>query len=110
MRRYILLAVLIACTFASPPAFAIRDGDMFDEQGITVQNRPWVPSDEYYGYTGLQRDMFPSTQLFMRSGKDMFDFMQPSGDPNIEGRFSAHIRGAPPTPLFHNPNLPAQYQ
>ena len=43
------LFMIILCLFTVTPAFA-KKADMFEDQGIAVQNRPYVDSDRYYGW------------------------------------------------------------
>lgn len=109
MARYLLtLFVFLGAWFAATPVHATKTGDLFEDQGIAVQNRPEVPSDQYYGWR-THPDMFPGQQPIMRTDKDMFDFMPVPGDPGIEKHFSAHMnRPAPDGPLFNNPNIPKQ--
>ncbi|NBO19544.1 MAG: hypothetical protein EBV03_10040 [Proteobacteria bacterium] len=77
------LAVLIVLT-ALPSAAAEpgRRGDLFDNQGYVMGNRPWVPSDGLRGQDLFQADQFvfsPQADVFNRrpnfafGSEDMFN-------------------------------------
>jgi hypothetical protein len=107
MARFFVVAILLVTLCSTASALAKRTGDLFEDQGIAVQNRPWVPSDHYQGYR-MYPDMFRPQQPYIRTNKDMFDFMPVPPNPGIEHRFSAHPERTPvpASPLFHNPNIP----
>jgi hypothetical protein len=93
------LAALLVLTGVAPAQ--ARRGDMFDDKGFTIYNRPSVPSDVDYPYT-QRSDLFPTNQQYVRPGKDMFDFIRTPPNPGIEQRFSAHRNLVVPwQPMFH---------
>jgi len=103
MGKSLSVGVIALCALATMPVQA-KTGDMFTDQGFTVQSRPSVPSDQNYGYAS-HPDMFPPQAPYVRTDKDMFDSVPKASDPNIEQRFSAHGSiQAPPGRLFQDPN------
>src|SRR5690348_8719172 len=95
-RWLVMMIIMLALGMAAAPAHAKKTGDMFDDEGIEVQNRPEVPSDQNYGWR-THPDMFRPPQPFMRTDKDMFDFVPVPANPGIEKEFTAHMKDPGPS-------------
>jgi len=103
MARLLVAGSIVFCALLGGTSVrAARSGDMFTDQGLIFTNRPPVPSDQYYAYTS-QPDMFRTQAPYVRTNKDMFDFIHPPPNPGIEHEFSARRLPVPYGPLFGGP-------